>query len=122
MIRFAKGSTRWVFLTRKHAIKIPTLNSWRLFLHGLLGNMQEATFWTTKDDRLCPVLFALPGGFLSIMARCAPLSADSYENLDVETWASPDDSIAHDFKVPVEDKLSSFGVYDGRIVAVDYGS
>lgn len=121
-MQIRRGTTRTVLLLGHYAFKFPTLKSWKLFLHGLLANMQEAEFSKTEDDRLCPVLFALPGGFFSIMARAVPLHPDSFDNLDVKTWASADLAYVHDIQVPVEDKLSSFGVYDGRIVAVDYGS
>ena len=36
------GATRWVFRFNRFVAKIPRLDSWKLFLCGLLANMQEA--------------------------------------------------------------------------------
>ena len=113
-----QGSTRNVFLTERYAIKVPRLVEWKLFLHGLLANMQEANFWKNlKSDRLCPVLFAAPGGFLVVMARAAEFSRSDHEELDYDAFVD-----AGDWIVPVEDKQDSFGWHDGRVVAIDYGS
>ena len=108
------GTTRTVLLIGRWAIKFPSAVEWRLFLQGLLGNLQERQFWTTKWPELCPVLFGCPGGWFLIMRRAIPLTREDYENFkgfDCE-----------DRIVPVEMKLDSFGWIDGKIVAVDYGS
>lgn len=82
-------------------------------LTGMLSNMTEAKFAALKDPNLCPVLFALPGGFLTVMRRAEPLTADEFDSFfdsrgDRHFWHT-------------EWKRCSFGRLDGRIVAVDYG-
>lgn len=117
-----KGATRCVLLTKRHAFKVPRLVSWRLFLCGLLANMQEREFSRAGWRELCPVLFSLPGGWLVVMPRAEPLTDGEWDFMDIvgdrEKW--PDRG---DYVVPVEMKRDSFGWIEGRgVVAVDYGS
>ncbi len=114
---FGYGTTRAVFLTRRLAFKVPTPSHWQNFLLGLLGNMQERQFSTAGWPELCPVLFSLPGGFLVVMARAEPLTDLEWSMLEYERYVDRED-----YRVPVENKRSSFGVYRGKIVAIDYGN
>lgn len=112
-----QGSTRNVFLTKKYAIKIPRFVEWRLFLFGLLGNMQETFFWKQlKSDKLCPVLFAIPCGFMIVMARASEFSCKDHAEFDFDSFVD-----AGDWVIPAENKQDSFGWFQGRIVAIDYG-
>lgn len=116
-MKVKRGATRNVLLAGRFAFKFPSCRSWRLFLNGLLGNMQEAEFARAGWPKLCPVVFSLPYGFLTVMRRAEPLPDDVWRGLDVQAWASEEGHT-----IPVEPKQDSFGVLDGRIVAVDYGS
>ena len=109
------GATRWVLLAGRWAAKVPRPTSYRSLLLGLLANMQEARFSAFGDDRVCPVVFALPRGLLVIMPRCAVLT----RNL---TAAERERFFGAEYIVPAEDKASSFGWLNGRLVAIDYGS
>lgn len=113
------GVTREVFLTKRYAIKIPKIRyGWKMFLEGLLANMQEREFSATGWPELCPVVFALPGGWLVVMRRAESLTDAEFRSIDPDSWG-----VTSDYRVPVEaKKRSSFGKIDGRIVAVDYGS
>ncbi len=112
------GTTRRVILTPKYAFKFPNPTEWRLFLHGLLANMQETTFSRMKSDLLMPVKFSIPGGWLVIMPRGRPLTEEDHEQYPhLPQW---DDKLQ--FKLPVENKRDSYAWYQGRIVAVDYGT
>lgn len=111
------GTHRTVYLIGKYAIKRPVFVEWRLFLKGLLANMQEAQFSRTGWPELCPVVFACPGGFFIVMRRAEPLDFDTFWLMNVSTFQN-----RGSYHVPVENKLDSFGVLDGRVVAVDYGS
>lgn len=113
-----QGATRNVFLITRYAIKIPRCCEWRLFLYGLLANLQEASFWYhLRSEKLCPVKWCMPGGFLLIMARAETFSREDHAAFDfaafIDAWA---------WTVPVEDKQDSFGWYEGHIVAIDYGT
>lgn len=127
MYKIKGGCTRTVFLTRRYAIKIPRLNyGWRLFLQGLLCNMQEVHFNTMKDNRMAPILYYVWGGWMLIMPRCKELSKRDFEEMDFTRFQPLEPNkcnmLASTFNVPVELKLDSFGWYEGRIVAIDYGS
>jgi len=117
MLRY--GTTRTVWLVGRYAFKVPALTEWRLFLLGLLANMQERRFSSMRHPKLCPVHWSIPGGWLLVMKRADPLTREEYEDFCsiMDDWI--DDG---EFVVPVEAKLDSFGRVDGRIVAVDYGN
>lgn len=116
------GATRYVLLIGSWAIKVPYLKfgnyqytGWIAFLNGLLANLQEAQFSATKDPRLCPVIFHVPGGFLNIMRRAEVLT----EGISEEEYEKFQEGAFH---VPVECKGDSFGYLNGQLVAIDYGS
>lgn len=116
-----RGVTRFVVLTPRYAIKVPRFwhyghFRWEMFLHGLLGNMQEREFARAGWPELCPVLWSLPGGWLLVMPRCEPLDAE----LTPEQY----EAFTHrpDYHVPAEHKADSFGYLNGRLVAIDYGN
>ena len=122
MTRVTLGHSRTVFLVGRYAIKVPVVcYGWRAFLRGLLANLSEAEWarWTDAARvRLCPVVTALPGGFALVMRRARPLSEAEFGALDVEAFLC----YAGDplYRLPVEAKADSFGMLDGRVVAVDY--
>ena len=111
------GTTRVVILIGGIAIKLPAYKEWRLFLLGLLANMQERKFWTTKWPELCPVVFSVPGGWVTVMRRARPLTRDEFDSIDLEKWVDRDD-----YRIPAETKMDSFGWIDGLLVAIDYGN
>lgn len=113
-----QGITREVLLTRRYAIKIPKLiYGWHKFLCGLLANMQERQFADANLPGLCPVVFSLPGGWILVMRRAEPLTDEEWRAFDARSFCERPDCT-----VPAEFKRDSFGVLDGRIVAVDYGN
>ncbi len=114
--RIIKGSSRWVILTNKWAIKIPSLYSYRMFLIGLLANMQEVLFSMTNDVRLCPIYFYIIGGFCVVMPRVEPISDEDYSITDLKMFCNNGDMI-----IPVELKYNSFGLLRGKLVAIDFG-
>lgn len=108
------GTHRLAIMLGPWAIKVPVLTEWRLMLYGLLANLRERQ-WTAvalPDDRIAPVLLSFPGGWLNVMPRCRPLTRSEFDLVDANQW--------RDFG-NVEDKMDSFGVLRGRVVAVDYG-
>ena len=119
-IEVLNGATRTVVLFGRHAYKVPSLRyGWRPFLRGLLANDIEREWWRSGcNEGLCPILFALPLGFLVVMPRCEPvtdLTDDIYES-----FVNRDG-----YMLPVENKEDSFGWLGenpGRLVAIDYGN
>jgi len=117
------GTHRVTYLIGNFALKRPVLCPWRLFLHGLLANIQERTFSAAGWSKLCPVLFSIPGGWLNIMQRAEPLTREQFFALDYAEWIKGGTDLPEgEWVIPVENKLDSFGLIDGRVVAVDYGS
>lgn len=111
------GVTRLVFLTRHWAFKVPNfINGWRLFLQGLLANMQEREFSRAYFEKLCPVVWSIPGGWLVVMPRCRVMTDAEFQAFDAKSFVD-----GPDYVVPAEAKSDSFGYLDGRIVAIDYG-
>jgi hypothetical protein len=111
-----------VFLIGPWAFKVPYVKygwyentGYRSFLYGLLANDQERRF-SSLSQKLCPVVFGFPFGLLLVMRRAEPmdreLSADEYD-----AFVNQDGAV-----LPVEHKWDSFGILNGQIVAVDYGS
>ncbi len=82
------GATRLVFFVGKYAFKFPSAKEWRLFLHGLLANMQEVVFSKAGWPELCPVLFHLPLGLMVVMPRCQPLTEEDYKYLIMTFFVS----------------------------------
>ncbi len=118
------GVTRTVILTKRWAIKIPSLvYGWKFFLYGFLANMQERD-WNGFDHRLCPIRWASKYGFAVIMPRCQPLTDEEFCREVGDEWALMCDLSTGEqlsAELPVEVKTCSFGRLNGRIVAVDYG-
>lgn len=111
------GVTREVLLVGGYAIKIPKLiYGWRNFLQGLMANMQEVDFSRAGWPELCPIVFAVPGGWLTVMRRARVMTESEWVEFDVDTFCNGSNII------PAEPKHDSFGWLDGKIVAIDYGS
>lgn len=113
----ARGSTRIVLLIGHLAFKLPNVAEWRLFLQGLLANMQERLFARTGWPELCPVLWADPIGLLVIMRRARPLTKSEFAAIN---WA--DFCQNENYVIPAEHKIDSFGWVGDRLVAIDYGN
>jgi hypothetical protein len=90
---------------------------WRLFLLGLLANMQERKFSETGWPELCPVLWSIPGGWLVVMRRARELTHYEFAHVNFDKWVDRGDYI-----IPVENKRDSFGMIGEQLVAVDYGN
>lgn len=115
-----RGVTRLVILTRRSAIKIPRFwwyghFRWESFLWGLQGNMQERDF--SGQPGLCPVRWSIPGGWLLVMRRAEPIVRE-LTDAEYEAFADREDCSYHAL---VENKIDSFGILDGELVAIDYG-
>lgn len=130
-IKVHKGTTRTVILVKQKAFKFPRPkkgNRWGCFLEGLLANRREADLGTLGFSQLCPVLFHIPGGWLTVMGRADPLPKEIWDRMNIKDFmlGVNSNNIDHEYfdgisPDLVEDKIDSFGIYRDRIVAVDYG-
>ncbi len=95
------------------------MRSYKMFLHGLLANMQEAMWWRqTEDVRLCPVKWSIPLGILTTMERCKSVYTNDDWYLDY-LWDKD-----HWSGLPAESKPQNFGRKNEigePVVIIDYG-
>lgn len=108
------GVTRAVFLVGPYALKVPNWGRYGLFLDGMLANIQEKK-WSGFSDKLCPIIFCIPGGWLNVMPRCKPFKG-SIPKKWFKRFTHTNGGI-----LPVEHKDNSFGFLNDRLVALDYG-
>jgi len=111
-IELKRGANRIVWLVGNWALKLPRLQSWRGFLFALINNQTEVE---RQGPGYCPVVFWIPGGWLTVQRRAEPLTRLEWELFDSSRFIR-----AYGLQ-GVETKPCSFGKVDGQIVAVDYG-
>lgn len=122
MIINRKGSTRIVFLIKKHAIKIPNfLDGWTLFLKGLLANIQESNTWEwwripnselfERSELLCPIIWRSWGGWIVVMKRADPITNQDTRPVFLQ--------LEYFIK---DHKDDNYGIINGKVVMIDYGS
>lgn len=113
MIVWKRGITREVIILGNLIFKLPSIRSYRLFLTGLLCNLQERLWWNqTKDSRLCPVLFSDCFGLLVIMPKVVTYSENFSGKINYNNFNG----------LPLEQKPTNFGIYNNKYVLIDYGS
>lgn len=118
-----QGCTRVVFLIGEYAIKIPTIYSWEMFLHGLLANCKER--WWAKHSRgmnepmLPPIVWVCPGGWMSIQRRVRPIRHRGL--FYIELYHAIAKSKVPDRFWLSDLKPENFGWYQGRLVKIDLG-
>lgn len=113
-----RGATRVVIVMRHIVIKIPSITSWKLFLLGLLANMQERQFSTMRDPNLCPVITSSRFGFFVVMPRCHPIRNMGLYATELYRIRG---SLPRDFYIS-DAKPENFGYMRGRLVKLDYGN
>lgn len=113
-----RGATRLVFVFRHFVIKVPRLNYGHTnFLHGCLSNWKEREFYknfknipTTHKDLIIPTLWCSWFGLFQIQRRAEVLSRELTKQ-----------EIRKFKKVCTDIKKENFGVYEGKIICIDYG-
>lgn len=123
--KFTSGATRNVLLTKHYAFKIPRLSpwSWILFRLGFHCNRLERRYGRLGHEKLCPVLFADPFGLLVVMPRCEnakPL--EPYRDLASRAMCEVEWDFWNRQGLPFDNYYFNFGYYEGRLVALDYGT
>ena len=119
---FSKGASRWVLCIGGYAIKFPSFYGYTNFLDGLECNYLELKnyrYYGKKGyypiEKLCPIIFHLPLGIIIVMKRAKPLSGIEFSNFNYENFIKTDNS-----NIPAEKKPDSFGIINGKILAIDY--
>lgn len=118
------GSTRRVICVANLAFKFPRNRA------GFRCNKFEASCWArVRNDRraelLCPTYWCDPFGLVLVMARAdaAPLSFTLRDGMNIGLeFDALTREIGDDLQEPLECKRRDFGIYQGRVVAVDYSA
>lgn len=123
VIRFMKGTRRYVLLVGRWAIKLPRSHL------GLRCNQREIEVWNGASERnreiLCPPMMTLARGLVVVFARAEHVTGDEYQ----EIWDSPEWWKLHPQWFPepsglspiLETKACNWGRLNGRLVSIDYG-
>ena len=65
-----RGATRIVFVFKSVVLKVPNIQSYGLFLHGILANLQEKSFSRgCNRDNLAKVMSCDPLGLFLVMEK-----------------------------------------------------
>ena len=116
-----KGSTRIVFMFNKVVVKMPTLKSWRLFLNGLLANLQERQFSKINNKNLARVLFSDPIGLVIVMERLKEVRHCGLFFVEVQKICCESD-LHLDFWLS-DCKPENYGYNNrGQLVKLDFGN
>jgi hypothetical protein len=114
-MKIRRGLTRTVILTRRWAIKLPSLRShgdgaqgalWSL-TRGIAANLSEAE-WSGSSGT-CPVRWSM-AGLVNVYPRCA----------EPEHEPTDEDYTATGYIGPTDKKRSNVGVLNGQLVFLDY--
>lgn len=111
-IDLKSGCSRSCVLIGNYAIKYPRVSKEGVNYDGLNGNWNEWILWRREKNSkigqlLCPILFGLPPYFL-VFPRAQ----------QVQTVSEHDRTIFEEFK---DLKPENIGIYQGRLVQLDYG-
>ena len=116
-----KGSTRIVFMFNKVVVKMPTLKSWRLFLNGLLANLQERQFSKLENKNLASVLFSDPVGLIIVMEKVRKVHHQGLFFVEVQKICCESD-LHLDFWLS-DCKPENYGYNNrGQLVKLDFGN
>lgn len=116
------GATRTVFVFSKYVVKIPRITNHSSFFvglyQGLICNLQERYWSRFKYPQLCPVVFSDIFGLFVVMPRCEKVSSN-LEETEFEEFIKIPDGLG---TLPAENVAENFGLLNGKLVIVDYGT
>jgi hypothetical protein len=122
-LKTALGATRRVFIFKTFVIKVPNTQEYKLFLHGILANLQEKVFSQMNRPDLARVKFCDKLGLFLIMERAEVLDII---NLD---WLKFKEDLEERYKddemkelMLSDAKPCNWGYIDGELVKIDYGN
>lgn len=115
-----QGATRVVFVFDRFVVKVPNFFEWRLFLWGLLSNMQER-LWSGKHPDLARVLWADPLGLVVVMEKAEIIPYERRTELRQLLKQRYKDDDLRPFLLS-DCKYTNWGYVKGRLVKIDYGS
>ena len=119
-MKVVSGSTRMVFVFKSNVIKIPNIRNYKLFLNGILSNLQENEFSKIGRVDLAKVKYCDFLGIILVMDKACrvniPLNLLKKTLEKKYKYDYMKEFMLSDFK------LSNWGVVGTELVKVDYGS
>ena len=116
-----KGSTRVVLVFKSFVIKIPTFASWKLFLNGVLANLQERQFSNMQNENLASVFFSDPIGLFIVMEKVREVKHRGLFFLELERLVCSSD-VHKDFWIS-DCKPENYGYNKkNKLVKLDFGN
>ena len=73
--------------------------------------------WKLSTDKLCPILFGLPGGWMNIMKKARVMTDEEFLNFEWEKFCV----INKHAYIPGEAKPDCYGWIDDKVVVIDFG-
>lgn len=129
-MKIRRGITRTVWVTKRYAIKFPSLRRygdglagllWSI-CRGILANQGEAQWWRNAEldqrDMLCPVLHSWLGGIVNVYPRCEPYIVD--EETEMAIHRREYTPLPNLRPCPGDTKPDNYGWLNGRLVVLDY--
>lgn len=118
------GSTRWVILTRRYAIKFPIPTTWKRFVQGMLSNLTEGQWKGYQNKFLCPIKYSNKFGLVVVMTRARPVNHKGLFWIELErlyTCASNEPQKLDKEFFEYDALPKNFGYINGQLVKIDYG-
>jgi hypothetical protein len=119
LLRWERGTFRFVVLLGPWAIKVPRLSK---CADGAWCNREEMRISAAAGDaRFCPVLWASRRGWWLVMRRATPLTGKPTTTAEIITHVQELMSLQDDTGIPVEDaKAANLGMLGDQLVIFDY--
>jgi hypothetical protein len=125
-MRIELGVTRRVFIFNKFVVKIPSTKEYKLFLNGILANLQEKQRSGQHPD-LASVLWCDPLGLFLFMEKADAVGYPGW--FEDEMWGPFQEMLAEKYKdddlkefLLSDPKPSNWGYIGDKLVKIDYGN
>lgn len=118
------GATRRVFVFKDFVIKIPNIQEYRLFLHGILSNLKEKSIYKNCKNRddLAKVKFCDKLGLILIMERAEELNKNiNWLNFKEKIYEKYENDNMKDIMIS-DCKPTNWGYINNKLIKIDYGS
>lgn len=125
-MKIKNGATRIVFIFNRFVIKVPNIREYKLFLQGILSNLQEKTFSGWYVGRLANVYFCDVLGLFLVMEKAEEVTNmnddELYEYLYRNIYNKIPDDDGEKIFMMSDCKVNNWGYINGKLVKIDYGN
>ncbi len=118
------GTTRFVILTKRYAIKLPYISfkkyGFTNFLCGLLANINESQYTEIYENEYgvkhLPIIFHIGFGIMNVMRRIEPIKKEDFIKIN-NSFKQKYGEMA---TMSNDTSYKNFGWYKGEIYCFDY--